>query len=245
MKKALAILGIILAMSLMACTSTVEYSNADVPGVIITMTGTTMPNSMMPAQLGGEITTGNTVIPVGGPFTFPDADATALQNKLLSLPPDTNVTVFGYSKGAVAATKWIKRYGPTSQLNPRFVFIGDSFRRYGGQASSGTVPADTRFTVIDIARQYDQYADNPTVTSSPSFLQVSSWIKTNGIHQNYRTVSMYDPSNLVYQQGNITYVLIPTTLSDPGTQALYEQAYNRPEISTAAAQNIVLPVFHP
>ncbi len=243
MKKTLAILGILSAL-LMACASNVEYSSANVPGVVITMTGTTLPNSMMPAQLGGEITTGNTVIPVGGPFTLPDADATALQNKLLSLPPGTNVTVFGYSKGAVAATKWIKRYGPTSQLNPRFVFIGDSFRRYGGQASSGTVPADTRFTVIDVARQYDQYADNPTVTSSPLFSQVDAWIKTNGIHQRYRTVSMYNPNNLVYQQGNITYVLIPTALSDSAMQAQYELAYNRPEIATAAAQNIVLPVFH-
>jgi hypothetical protein len=221
-----------LAITLAALTSGIAHA-----GTVITLTGTGMPSALMQTELGGEITNGNTVIPVGGPFSSPFTDSVRLQTVMQSLPPGTNITVFAYSKGAVAAHNWINRYGRTSTLHPSFVLIGDPTRLYGG-----TTPApynNSNFAVYDLTRQYDRYSDNPTVMSG-SYFQALRYIKNNDVHQDYFNTSLYDPNNLVYQQNNVTYVLAPTPV-----QPALESAYNRPETLTAAAQGIVFPIFDP
>src|SRR6185312_14960258 len=86
--------------------------------------------------------------------------------------------VFGHSLGAVVSSYWLNQYAPDSGIDPAdlsFVFIGNSVHPIGGalgpesgsewQNWFGTgiaAPADTPYTVTDIVRQYDGWADWPT-----------------------------------------------------------------------------------
>jgi hypothetical protein len=214
-------------------------------GTVLTLTGTGMANSLMKSELGGEITNGNNVIAVGTPWSVPFLDARRLQQALTALPSGTSITVFGYSKGAMAAEIWIKTYGPKSPLNPKFVLIGEPNRRYGGVATNDVIPTDTPFEVYTIARQYDRFADYPNVPSSPYYSSAVNTVNSLHTHNDYFHTSMYAPDNLVSRKGNITYILAPTKMADPVAQANVEQAYNRPEQQTTAAQGITLPVFDP
>lgn len=124
--------------------------------------------------------------------------------------PGTKV-VFSYSEGARSVTGWLKEHADDpdapSPDELSFVVIGNPTRAYGG--SDSAVMPQTQYQVIDISRQYDfasDFPDNPfnllTLLNSLAAFTV--------IHTAYEDVDMYDPANIVWKEGNTTYVFVPT-----------------------------------
>jgi hypothetical protein len=147
---------------------------------------------LMAFRLKGEVTAGNTVVPIlYNNFGF--------DNLLIALgqliPPEflftinlgaeqldvqlNNVAgdkvVFAHSMGAVVAARWLQEYAPSSDIPPddlTFVLIGNPVRKYGGSlypSSDLVVPEDTDYSVRDIAAQYDAFADWPNLHNSPNY----------------------------------------------------------------------------
>ncbi|KLO27840.1 hypothetical protein ABW16_14775 [Mycolicibacter heraklionensis] len=145
-------------------------------------------------------------------------------------PDADDVLVYGVSMGAQVACKWLREEGPTSSVpadrvsflllaNPEQPFHGIyqadpklvTFMKlpdYGGVG----VPANTRFSVTDLCRQYDGMADFPNLPAA----QVDSLAVRNAllglvtIHNNYFRLDINSAENIRVSRGNITYVLAPT-----------------------------------
>lgn len=189
-------------------------------------------------QLGGEVTDGNTVVPVWyNNFNPSDAgldDGVAkLDAALHSVAGDK--VVFAHSFGAIVCCRWLAQKGPTSDIPPsdvKFILIGNSVRRYGGVLNTtdwlGNVaaeflgmtlilaPKDTPYTVVDIARQYDGFADVPPDSAFGDANAVSNVLAGQGtVHPDYSLVSMNAVSNTTFVEGNITYVLCSPTYPLP------------------------------
>lgn len=186
---------------------------------------TLSPASTINAQLQGRMCgsqSGNTCRPV--PMTV-SALNSAVRN---TTGP---VIVFAYSQGGVTVNNWMKKYAddPTapSPDRLRFVLTANPTRAYNGQRPD-LIMRPNRWKVLDIARQYDGAADYPNVKSSSSYAQTAFFVATVGFwdyHLRYQDVDPYDPRNLVYTDGNTTYVMSPTSVAN---KSFYERAYNRP-----------------
>lgn len=83
--------------------------------------------------------------------------------------------VLAYSEGAQVATRWLRDYGTTEPIPSdelSFLFIGNAERKYGGViykrsefdsiADTDGLPGTVPYDVVDLARQYDGFADYPT-----------------------------------------------------------------------------------
>ncbi len=180
------------------------------------------------------------------------------------------VVVFGYSEGAQVAGMWMAQYGkgpdaPAAQ-DVSFVLIGNPNRAYGGasnalaQVLNIATPTDTQYQVIDVAREYDFWADFPTGRLN-TIAVLNAIAGSLFIHTNYTNVDLNDPNNVTWKEGNITYVLVPTTtlplflplkwvglgsLADSLSakyRPIVDSAYNRPvpipapSMTTAAASD--------
>lgn len=137
------------------------------------------------------------------------------------------IVVFGYSQSAVIATRLKQGLVMTGPPYPpiSFVLLGNPSRPNGGLferfvglqlpgwTMSGPTPTDTPFTTIDVARQYDPFADFP---SHPlNLLAVSNALMGLVYAHDYTSVSLdpadprYQPDTVVQQFGDTTYYLIP------------------------------------
>jgi hypothetical protein len=182
-------------------------------------------------------------LPIFATFTTKNLDD-ALRSALRDT--DNMVWCVGWSQGGQITYKWLRDYGPTSDIPPdrvRFVSLGNPERLHGGacvvpnpptkisgrpKASYGGcgVPEGNRYTVWDFVRQHDGWADCPTVEQPTA----EAWAACDdGIHMDYFTVSIED-SDVVAFTGpdNVTYFLKPTVLPDRAKQARIEQSYRRP-----------------
>lgn len=136
--------------------------------------------------------------------------------------------VVGHSEGAQVEDDWLRRYGPSSDIDPAtvtFVLTGDLESKYNGCSNvpnSGCTaayggkgfPADTRYTVKVIARQYDFWADCPNDLSNFAALQnrfASIFVGGRGqyrqVHGDYSSIGLNDPANKTFTEGNATYIL--------------------------------------
>ncbi|MGD9619454.1 MAG: PE-PPE domain-containing protein [Mycolicibacterium sp.] len=168
---------------------------------------------------------------------------------------DEEVIVFGLSGGAGAANEWMKYYAdeadaPSAEVLS-FLFIGNPGRRYGGMSSRYAPTPETQYRVVDIVQQYDPVADRP----DDPFNLLAQMNLAAGLfspqHTDYTNVDINDPKNIVWTEGNITYILVPTekipllnglrafglnsladSLNDP-LKAIIERGYNRPIPITA------------
>ncbi|ABM13904.1 PE-PPE domain-containing protein [Mycolicibacterium vanbaalenii] len=135
-------------------------------------------------------------------------------------PEDT--IVYGFSGGARVASKWLQDHGSDheeSDATPSpddlsFVLIGNGGRKYGGlngwwYGDALLTPTDTDYAVVDIAREYDPIADFP---KNPfNLLALANAIAAfDYIHMTYDEVDLDDPENIVWTEGNTTYVHVPT-----------------------------------
>lgn len=137
--------------------------------------------------------------------------------------PSSHVIIYGVSMGGETAIyKWLREEGPTSSIDPAdvtFVSAGNPERPYTGVCQLRPddfptlygglgFPEDTPYTLIDIARQYDFYADHPASTSNRNaMLNIGNIFCP--IHRDYRKVGLNDPNNVVSIEGNVTYITVP------------------------------------
>lgn len=178
------------------------------------------------------------------PFTVIGAKMLDTALKQAVKETSATVSVLGWSQGAQVVYKWLRHYGPRSVIpvnRVHFISIGNPERLYGGAtvvqspprklfgnkpvASYGGrgVPSNNRYRVTDFVRQYDGWADLPTV-ASPSALSLATI--NDAYHLDYFTVSMEDADVLEFVgPGNVTYLLKPTSVPQ---KAVVEQSYQRP-----------------
>lgn len=107
------------------------------------------------------------------------------------------------------------------------------------------VPLDTPFSVFDLARQYDHYADYPS--SSTSVSTAASQNASTKIHMNYWNVNVNDSDIVTHAEGNITWAWKPTyptttaaSLTDP-TQQLAADRAARSAIEACYQRPVTLP----
>lgn len=144
--------------------------------------------------------------------------------------PDVPFVVFGYSQSAIIITAEKRRLAEiTAQGQPTppvsFVLLGNPGRPNGGIHArfpglrlpgwtfSGATPTDTGFPTIDVARQYDPFADFPRYPLNP-FALANTLIALFYEHD-YGRASLdphdprFDPATIVQHYGDTTYYLIP------------------------------------
>ena len=181
----------------------------------------------MPTMLGGAITNGQTQVQVPynnvGLFLNTVQQGADMLNAFITNGTGPMV-VFGHSLGAVVSSYWLANYAADSGIEPAdlsFVFIGNSVHKYGGALGPESnsewqnwfgegvaAPDNTPYTVLDIIRQYDGWADWPTGTTNITS-DFNALAGQNSIHPNYQAVS---PS--LTATGNVHYT--PTVSGSPG-----------------------------
>ena len=135
--------------------------------------------------------------------------------------------VVGYSEGAEVSDAWLRRYGPTSDVDPTrvsFLLVADPEAAINGCISVGLCragyggkgfPADTRYSGTVFARQYDFYADAPNDPGNEAARNNRSAAKARGglfdghivgVHNDYTGVGLNDPTNRSTRVGNWTYM---------------------------------------
>jgi hypothetical protein len=245
---------------------------------VFTLAGAFGNPAEMLVDLQGEVTAGNTVVPINYPndilIYWPgtgigDSNVRTGAKMLNEAINDIGgeMVAFGHSLGAVVCNRWLADYGPSCGVSPEqlsFILIGDSMRRYGGMiyemaglaANAVAAPVDTPYPVLDIARQWEGWSDWPTNNTNPDYFNAlfNAIDGANTLHNEYNVVSLNDPTNLTYVQGNISYVINPTVIAPlyavewwysaaqqealtNQNRAAFEAAYNRAIWGT----NVVAP----
>lgn len=214
-------------------------------------------------QLGGSMCSGaNVCQAVKYPASLsPSSIPTGAANLNAAINASTGpVIVFAYSEGAQVAGKWMTQYGsgPNSPDPSKvsFVLIGNPNRAYGGidyklaQALHISTPADTKYQVTDVARQYDFWADTPSSLKNPMVL-MNAIAGSMFIHTDYTKVSLTNPNNVSWKEGNITYMDVPTDILPmyqplvsfgQTAKALQLTAQNRSTIETGYNRPVAIPV---
>lgn len=148
------------------------------------------------------------------PFVTPDGvralDARLAQTAGLQ-PGGAPTIVFGFSNGAGVAEQWMADHagkaGAPSPQDVSFVLIGNPRRAHGGTRPPIT---PTEYHVTDIVRQYDPMADFPDNPLNLLALANVAAGMLSPVHLDYRSVDLDDPANIVWTEGNTTYVFVPT-----------------------------------
>lgn len=142
----------------------------------------------------------------------------------------TRILVVGHSMGAQVIYKWLREEAETSDISPfevTFICTGNLERLYNGFPGGGDYPGGPDGTglpdgahgyrVIDIARQYDFWADHPTDTDNEVAMRNVDPEGTNlgigsPVHSDYSLVSANpgDVRNFAVTEDTITYVVSPT-----------------------------------
>ena len=163
-----------------------------------------------------------------------DLEQAIASQQTQSGPTDNPTVVFGYSQSAAIASAAKRRLADqvanngTPAAAVSFVILANPNRPNGGINArfAGAVleslgwtftpaaPTDTGFTTIDIARQYDPFADFPTYPLNVIADANAVVALLYGSHD-YSGVTLntadsgYDPRTVVQQYGDTTYYFIP------------------------------------
>ena len=198
-----------------AAAATVEPAPA--PTTVLTLSPFST-DSVMASQLQGSLCRApNNCVPVNWtPRLYVPAGVTALDSAV-SAQSDGPYIVFGYSQGAEVVEQWLKQHADDpaapDPADVKFVLIGNPTRPYGGTGSFfGEVLPQTDYQVVDVSREYDFVSDFPNKPLSPFYVlavaNAAAGLAT--VHLNYTDVSVDDPANTTWQEGNTTYILVPT-----------------------------------
>ncbi|KMO84138.1 PE-PPE domain-containing protein [Mycolicibacterium chubuense] len=135
-----------------------------------------------------------------------------LDNVLKAEANDEPIVIYAYSNGAQIAQHWITDHADDADAPPAenvtFILMGNSTRKYGGADKEFGVSQPSQYHVIDIAREYDPVADFPD--NGLNLLAVANALSGFITLHDYRDVDINDPNNIVWDEGNTTYVLVPT-----------------------------------
>ncbi|BBX66561.1 PE-PPE domain-containing protein [Mycolicibacterium psychrotolerans] len=125
---------------------------------------------------------------------------------------DKPIVIYAYSNGAQIAQHWITNHSEDADAPPAenvtFILMGNSTRKYGGADNEFGVSQPSQYHVIDIAREYDPVADFPD--NPLNLLALANALSGFITLHDYRDVDINDPNNIVWDEGNTTYVLVPT-----------------------------------
>ena len=148
-------------------------------------------------------------------------------------PTDDPTVVFGYSQSAAIATAAKRRLADQAAsggaaASVSFVVLANLNRPNGGINArfagavleslgwtfTDSAPTDTGFRTIDIARQYDPFADFPTyplnVIADANAVVALLYGSHDYSHVTLNTADAgYDPHTIVQQYGDTTYYFIP------------------------------------
>lgn len=106
---------------------------------------------------------------------------------------------------------------------------------FGGATFNGSTPTDTQYETVDIAGQYDVWADVPL--NPLNLIAVANWYSSY-VHYNYKNVSLNDPGIINQgQYGDTTYYMIPTKVLP-----LLSSVTQVPVIGTALADALDAPL---
>jgi hypothetical protein len=106
---------------------------------------------------------------------------------------------------------------------------------FGGATFNGSTPTDTQYETVDIAGQYDVWADVPL--NPLNLIAVANWYSSY-VHYNYKNVSLTDPGIINQgQYGDTTYYMIPTKVLP-----LLSSVTQVPVIGTALADALDAPL---
>ncbi|KMO82872.1 PE-PPE domain-containing protein [Mycolicibacterium chlorophenolicum] len=133
-------------------------------------------------------------------------------DNVIKTEADTPIVIYAYSNGAQIAQHWITDHADDADAPPAenvtFILMGNSTRKYGGADKEFNVSQPSQYHVIDIAREYDPVADFPD--NGLNLLAVANALSGFITLHDYRDVDINDPNNIVWDEGNTTYVLVPT-----------------------------------
>lgn len=193
-------------------------------------------DSLTPALQGTMCLSPNTCVQVKHPAALGSWSITAGADNLntaLNTDGLTDVTVFALSQGAQSVTEWGDKYAAALPSPERvtFVLIGNPERSGGFRDQNGFTsptthnPDPDRFTYIDIARQYDGWADWPDrfevlavinatmgmFTVHNDYVSISAPTSVEEIHQTVEDDPDAD-KNLVWKKNDTYYVLNKTDI---------------------------------
>lgn len=215
-------------------------------------------------------------IPLASGLLAPGMDA-SLKEGVVKLDDKLDTTeesvyVMGFSQGAAVIAIRLQQHVSgedtitQSPDNLTFILIGNPARNNGGilgRLSGGTIPffdipfgvytPQTEYKTIDVAKQYDGFADFPKYPLN-LLATANAIMGIVYLHPVY-DVDVNDPNNYVQVVGNTTYVTIPTEhlpllqplrdldnltggalkpvldAIEPGLKAIIETAYDRSDYS--------------
>jgi hypothetical protein len=183
------------------------------------------PNSAMSSELGGALCRTNKciteeypaslgVLTANGAPGLTDSIETGVQmlSDALANTPG-KIIVFGLSQGAVVSNTWMSRNASDPRIT--FVSIGDPTNTFSGVFGrflpdvmiAGPVQG-AGHKLIEVIQRQDGYANFPSNLTLRNL--AADMIGMLFVHLNYTNVNLIDPSNIVTQDGDITYVLTPT-----------------------------------
>jgi hypothetical protein len=205
---------------------------------------------LMPFVMRGTVSRGVNLVPVWYPNLYYDAEhhrfvtpeqavsiGAAALDKALSLYTVTDaVTVFGWSMGSQVICKYLRDYArPQAKLAPavRFITVANPEFPHTGVYSAAVppftlprnggpgIPDDIQYPCIDFARQYDGMADYPNAARPTKEARDNAAIGQTTIHNDYFGVTVDDAANRRRTEGNVTYVLSPTSPLPLATRGLF------------------------
>ncbi|WP_161600590.1 PE-PPE domain-containing protein [Mycolicibacterium hodleri] len=128
---------------------------------------------------------------------------------------DQPITIFAYSQGAEVVegtlAEMTEHGNAPAAADLSIVLIGNPARRHGGidVAFGGPAMPTSPFQVTDIVQQYDPIGDFPQNPFNMLAL-ANALAGLLYVHADYANVSVDDPANISWTEGNTTYVFVPT-----------------------------------
>lgn len=189
------------------------------------------------------------------------ADAVVIENWLASNPGATRVVGHSYGSETLYAVERYYAANGGAPTGVQFITYGNPERKYNGwlvlnsgnngcNCGSG-LPENPPVPVIDVAVQYDGWADWPNNPSSPYYglAVINAVIGMFTTHMTgYMGIDPLSPTNLIYQEGNVTYVFVPSDKlpilfggTNAGLQTNIETAYSRPAYADPPATTLSAP----
>lgn len=131
------------------------------------------------------------------------------------------VDVVAHSQGAEVVSEWLEQYASLPDAPPagrlRFILLGNPRRRFGGAGKRGfdgkplrRTPDDTQYTVLDVARTHDGWAnDDGWPTGNLTLMAKARLLGGRFIdHLDYSHVDTAT-SQVRARVGNTTYLVAP------------------------------------
>jgi hypothetical protein len=119
-------------------------------------------------------------------------------------------TLMGFSLGVQVISLFLSKH--TLPAGVHVVLAGDTETRNNSFLASGVgIPVGIANDVTAVANEFDGWSDTPTITTAAGY--GLAWITAGAGTQLLHYYANADPTNsanIVYQRGNIRYVLIPT-----------------------------------